>query len=175
MRFQRAFLAAVFLGAFGLTGCNSRSPTEPAGPPVPVGLSGPDKYSLTTTMTNTSGAATLSDGQILIDNVVVADSCPNADLNPEVDGDGNIIGYFCTKGASTSAILSAAGAIGPGSHTLRFFISEQTTAYAPTPYTVAAFTIGVRDTTGKLLKSVNLPAQTANLKVGDSMIYLFTI
>jgi len=175
MRFHKAFLAAALLAAFGLTGCNSRSPTEPAGPPVPAGLSGPDKYSLTTTLANTSGTATLDDGQILIDNVVVEDSCPNADLELQFDGDGNIIGSFCTAGPSNSVYLSAAGNIGPGSHTMRFFISEQTTAYSPTPYTVAAFTIEVRDASGKLLKSINLPAQTANLKVGDSMSYLFTI
>jgi hypothetical protein len=29
MRFQRAFLAAAFLAAFSLTGCNLLSPTEP--------------------------------------------------------------------------------------------------------------------------------------------------
>jgi len=170
MRFQRAFLAASFLAAFSLTGCNLLSPTEPGD----GGLSGPDKLSLTATMTDTSGNPSLNEIQIIIDGNVVADSCSNSD--PQYDGDGNIIGYSCTDGSSVSLTLSAAGSIGPGSHTIKILIAEST-QYDHTPrgpYSVAAFTIEVDGADGKLLKNISLPAQTAT-GGGFSVSYPFTI
>jgi len=167
MRFQKAFLAAAFLAAFGLTGCNLLSPTDPGG-----GLSGPDRYSLTTTMTNTPGVANLDEVQIYIDGNIVMDSCSNFD--PQYDSDGNIVSDLCIDGSFASMTLSAAGSIGPGSHSMGFFIS-QTTGPSHGTYTVAAFTIEVRDANGALLKSISLPAQTASLGTGGSIRYAFSI
>lgn len=166
MRFQRAFLAASFLAAFSLTGCNLLSPTEPGGD-----LSGPDRYRLTTTMTNTSGVANLDEVQIFIDGNMVMDSCSNFD--PQYDNNDNV-SYLCTDGSVASLSLSAAGSIGPGSHSMGFSIT-QTSGPSNGIYTVAAFTIEVRDANGALLKSISLPAQTASLGTGGSIKYSFTI
>jgi len=170
MRFQRAFLAAVFLAAFGLTGCNLLSPTEPGD----NGLSGPDKFSLTATMTDTSGTPSLNEIQIIIDGNIVADSCSSSD--PQYDGDGNIIDYICADGSTVSLTLSAASPIGPGSHTVKIFVSQSTQYdHAPRgPYSVAAFTIEVNGADGKLLKTISLPAQTA-AGGAFSVSYPFTI
>ncbi len=168
MRFQKAFLAASFLAAFSLTGCNHLSPTEPSD----GGLSGSDMYSLAATLTNTSGAPNVDEVQTIIDGHIVSDSCSSFD--PQYDGDGNVIAYTCTDGSSASLTLTAAGSIGPGSHTLRFFIS-QTSGPSHSTYTMGSFTIEVRDANGKPLKSISLPAQTANLESGASITYTFTI
>ncbi|HEY0555507.1 MAG TPA: hypothetical protein VGG20_14695 [Thermoanaerobaculia bacterium] len=171
MRRKMLFLAAGFLAAFGLAGCNGlRSLTEP---PDDEGLTGPYTFSLSTNLSNTAGTPTIIDAQILIDNIVVADSCPQQDEGSQTDGDGNIT-YFCEAPASAEVDLGTGGHIGPGMHTVLFFISSQT-ASAPTPYTVMAFSIQVNDAQGNPLKTLSLPAQSASLRAGQSIVYQISI
>jgi hypothetical protein len=171
MRCERIFLAATALAALGLAGCHSlRTPTEP--PPL-EGLTGPYSFSLSTTIRNSAGAATLVNGQILIDNFVVAESCPQEDLFPQLDPDGNVIGFLCYAPATSRATLSVNGHIGPGSHTILFFISDQILDHAP--YTVMAFTFQVKDGQGNPIKSISLPTQSGDLASGQSIVYQITI
>jgi hypothetical protein len=173
MRFKMIFLAAILLPAFGMAGCNGlRSLTEP-----PDGLTGPYTFSMATSMSNSSGAPTILEAQIIIDNDVVADSCPEEDLIPQTDADGNIVSYDCTAPAASTVTLSTEGHIGPGTHRVRFFLSSQTTTSTPTPYTVMAFTFRVCDAKGNLIKSISLPAQSARIgSTGqDSIDYTITI
>lgn len=165
MRCERIFLAATALAALGLAGCNTlKSLTEP-----PDGLTGIYTFSLSTTMSNSTGAPTILDAQLLIDNNVEADSCPPEDVYPETDPDGNVT-YFCNAPAVAAVNLSASDHIGPGTHTLLFFISGETSR-SPTPYTVQAFTIQVFDPGGHLSKSISLPAQSGH----ESIVYQITI
>jgi hypothetical protein len=76
------------------------------------------------------------------------------------DSDGNIT-YFCNSPAVATVDLSTSGHIGPGVHTLLFFMSSETSR-SPTPYTVKAFTIQVFDPAGHLSKSIDLPTQEGN-------------
>lgn len=171
MRHDRFFLTATLLAALGMAGCNGlRSLTEP---PDDVGLTGPYTFSLSTSLRNTAGDATVIDAQILIDDVVVADSCPPLDEVPQTDGDGNVTD-FCEAPAAAAVNLGTGGHIGPGLHTVLFFISSQTSS-APTPYTVAAFNIQVNDAKGNPLKTLSLPAQSASLRAGQSIVYQISI
>lgn len=170
MRRNKLFLATTFLAAFGLAGCNAlRTLTEPPDD----GLTGPYTFSLSTSLSNTAGVPTVIDAQILIDNVVVADSCPQQNEFPQTDGDGNVT-YFCEAPASAAVNLGTGGHIGPGLHTVLFFISSQTTS-TPVPYTVMAFSIQVNDAQGNPLKTLNLPAQSASLRAGQSIVYQISI
>jgi len=171
MQRNQLFLAATLLAAFGLAGCNAlRTLTEPPD----GGLTGPYTFSLSTNLSNTAGVPTVIDAQILIDNVVVADSCPQQDEFPQTDGDGNIT-YFCEAPASGAVNLGTGGHIGPGMHTIRFFISSQTGGNTPTPYIVMAFSIQVNDAQGNPLKTLSLPAQSASLRAGQSIVYEISI
>jgi uncharacterized protein YceK len=172
MRLNRIFLAATLLAALGMAGCDTlRSLTEP-----PEGLTGPYTFSMSTSLSNTSGTPTILDAQLLIDSNVVADSCPEEDLFPQTDADGNVTSYFCTAPATFAVTLSAEGHIGPGRHTMMlFFISSQTVDRAPTPYAVMAFTFQVSDAKGNLIKSISLPTQSANLAGGQSIVYEISI
>jgi hypothetical protein len=173
MRLNGILLAATLLPALVMAACgHARSITEPASP---ARLTGPYTFSLSTSLSNTSGAPTINDAQILIDNNVEADSCPPGDLEQLTDPDGNVIGASCIAPGTSAVTLSATGNIGPGSHSLLVFISQQSTGFSPTPYSVKAFTFQVTDATGHLIKSVNLPAQTASLAVGQSIAYTFTL
>jgi uncharacterized protein YceK len=164
MRCERIFLAATALAALGLAGCDTlKSLTEP-----PDGLTGLYTFTLSTTMSNSAGAATILDAQLLIDNNVVADSCPEEYVYPVIDSDGNVT-YSCNAPAVATADLSASGHIGPGMHTLWFFMSSETARSQP--YTVKAFTIQVFDPSGHLSKSIDLPTQSA----GESITYQITI
>ena len=170
MRCERIFLAATALAALCLTGCNAlRTLTEPPDD----GLTGPYTFSLSTTMSNSMGAPTLVDAQILIDNNVVADSCPPEDLSPQTDPDGNVLDYFCNGPTTAEATLSASGHIGPGGHTLLFFISQQIENRAP--YTVMAFTFQVEDAQGNPIKSISLPTESGTLASGQSIVYQIAI
>lgn len=170
MRCERIFLAATALAALGLAGCNAlRTLTEPPDD----GLTGPYTFSLSTTMSNSAGATTLVDAQVLIDNNVVVDSCPPEDLSPQTDPDGNVLNYFCYAPATDEVSLSTGGHIGPGSHTMLFFISQQIVDRAP--YTVMAFTFQVKDAQGNPIKSISLPTQSGTLASGQSIVYQITI
>jgi hypothetical protein len=171
MRLEKMVLAATLVAAFALSGCKALENLTGPGD----GLTGPDTFSLTTNMSNSTGDATILDAQILIDNNVVADSCPDADEFPDFDPDGNQVGTSCSAPAVATATLSTAGHIGPGTHTMRFFISSQTTNYTRTPYTVLPFTIRVVDQNGVHLPDINLAGQAASLQVGGSIDYTFTI
>jgi len=173
MRLNRIFFAATLLPALGIAGCNhARSMTEP---PSPVALTGPYTFSMSTSLSNTSGAATIGDAEILIDNNVVADSCPPGDLEQNTDPEGNVLSASCIAPGVSAVTLSAMGNIGPGNHSLLVFISQQATSLAPSPYAVKAFTFRVSDATGHLIKSISLPAQSANLAVGQSIVYEISI
>jgi hypothetical protein len=169
MRLEKLYLAATLMAAFALSGCKAlehlTSPDD--------GLTGPDTFSLTTNMSNSTGDATILDAQILIDNNVVADSCPAGDDFPDFDPDGNQVGSSCSAPAVPTATLSTAGHIGPGTHTMRFFMSSETTTRAP--YSVLPFTIRVIDQNGVHLPDINLPGQSGTLGSGGSIVYSFTI
>ena len=96
MRFERiylvamTYLVAILITAFALSGCKALgSLTAP-----PEGLTGRDAFSLTTNMSNSSGEPTILDAQIIVDRVVVADSCPEEDQFPDFDADGNQAGTY---------------------------------------------------------------------------------
>ncbi len=165
MRHPKLFLAATALAAFGLAGCNTlKSLTEP-----PDGLTGIYTFSLSTTMSNSTGKPTILDAQLLIDDNVEADSCPPAYVYPQTDSDGNVT-YYCNAPAVATVNLSAGDHIGPGMHTLLFFMSSETDR-SPVPYTVQAFTMQVFDPGGHLVKSINLPTQSGH----ESIVYQITI
>jgi hypothetical protein len=173
MRLNRIFLAATLLPALGVAGCDHvRSLTEP---PSPASLAGPYTFSMSTTLSNTSGTPTIVDAEVLIDNNVEADSCPPGDRELDTDPDGNVISFSCTAPAVAAVTLSTGGHIGPGMHTMLFFISSQTAGSSPTPYTVMAFTFQVSGANGNLIKSISLPSQSANLAIGQSIVYTFTL
>jgi hypothetical protein len=169
MRLEKLYLAATLMAAFALSGCKALE--HLTGPDD--GLTGPDTFSLTTNMSNSTGDATILDAQILIDNNVVADSCPAGDDFPDFDPDGNQVGSSCSAPAVPTATLSTAGHIGPGTHTMRFFMSSETTTRAP--YTVLPFTVRVIDQNGVHLPDINLPGQSGTLASGGSIVYSFTI
>jgi hypothetical protein len=164
----RNALLAVLLLALSLGGCGGgSSPTE--------GTVASLQFSLSTTLTNTAGIATIQDAQVRLDNAVKMDSCPRGATEPQYDANGKVIGFDCVfKGAAT-VTLSAADRIGSGSHTLLFFISQQTTNHSPSPYRISAFTIQITDIQGKPVKTISLPAQSGNLASGQALSYTFTI
>jgi len=165
MTIKQAFLAVPLLVAVLLGGCD----------PGPTGPEGPDTFTLHTTMSNVSGAATILDAQILVDNFVEAESCPAGELTPDVDADGNIVGYTCNAPAVSSAAFDVGGNIGPGSHRLEFFMSSQTTGGTDTRYNVMAFDVVIYDRGGKVLKTISLPSQSARLGGGQrSIVYSFS-
>lgn len=166
MKLKTFLLGAALLTGLGLTGCDRlRSLTEPSD-----GLTGPYTFSVSTNLSNTSGMPTLIDAEILIDDNVVADSCPQEDLSPQTDSEGNVT-YFCQAPATNAVDLSSTGHIGPGQHTMLFFISSQTVARTPTPYAVRGFDFRVSDGQGNLIESIALPAQSASLAAGQSIAY----
>src|SRR3954466_6774101 len=116
---RNALLASILL-ALALGGCGGgSSPTE--GPTAPL------QFSFSTSLSNTSGIATIQDAQVRLDNAVKMDSCPPGETEPQYDANGKVIGFACVfKGAAT-VTLSAADRIGSGNHTLLFFISQHTT------------------------------------------------
>jgi hypothetical protein len=143
-----------------------------SGPTIP---GGPDTFTLQTTMDNTSGAATILDAQILYDNLVIADSCPQNDQYPITDVDGNILGDGCTAPPVRTVAFSAGNNTAPGSHHLDFFMSSQSTAGTPTPYQVAAFTLTIVGSGGKVIKTIPLPAMSGSLGGGrGSITYIFS-
>ncbi|HXO19874.1 MAG TPA: hypothetical protein VOA87_08110 [Thermoanaerobaculia bacterium] len=108
----------------------------------------------------------------------MANSCPPADLSPDVDGDGDgdgdIVGYSCNAPAVSFVPFNTGGSIGPGTHRLEFFMSSQTTGGTPTPYNVTAFNFVIYDRSGKVLKTISQPSQTASLGSGGSIFYSFS-
>jgi hypothetical protein len=171
MRLDRIFLAATCLAVLGLEACKGlRSLTEPSD----GGLTGPYTFSLSTSLSNTASIPTILDARILIDDHVVADSCPRQYQVSQTDSDGNVT-YFCTAPAAAAVDLATGGHIGPGRHTLLFFIASQTVDRAPTPYTVRAFSIQVVDARGNPIENLSLPARSADLRGGQSIVYEITI
>jgi hypothetical protein len=154
------------LSALSIAGCGQGGG---GGPTMP---SGPDLFTLSATMVNPAGAPTILDAVILLDNFSVANSC--RDLQPVYDSDGNIIDYVCDSPGAASARFSAAGNIGPGSHTLQFFLVSQTPVSPPISYTVMPFNLVIRSASGQPLKTVSLPGQTASLGDGASIFYNFS-
>jgi hypothetical protein len=168
MQIRQAFLTAA-LSALALAGCSQKSPTDP-----PSMLSGPDRFTLSTTLSDTSGQPSLTWVQLTVDHVVEADSCPPADVIPDYDGNGVPTSYSCSVPSFSTVLLSAKDQIAPGSHILRISIVQQPSNVFST-YKVDAFTIQVSDASGKLLKSINVPAQTARLMVGQEFDFSFTV
>jgi hypothetical protein len=158
-------LFAAGLSTLCMGGCGSGS----GGPTMP---GGPDTYTLSAAMKSVSGDPTIGDVTIRLDGFTVADSCLRY-LEPIYDADGNVIGYACGAPASASASFSAGGSIGPGSHTLTFYMVAQAVA-PPTTYTVPAFNVVVKGADGKPLKTISLPAQTASIGSGGSIVYSFS-
>jgi len=167
MQIRYAWLAAALV-ALGMAGCHGGSlPTE--------GLTGSFKFSFSTVMSNTSGVASIEHAQTFVDNVPVADSCPPKDQESEYDANGNVVSILCAAPKMAIVNFSAVNQIGPGNHTLRFAISQQTTNSSPSPYRVAAFHFVVTDASGALVKDISLPTQTGNLAAGQAIVYTITI
>jgi hypothetical protein len=142
-----------------LAACGGHSPTSP-GPT--------DSYSLSTSLTNNTGAATIVDAQIIIDKVVVYDSCPPQYQSPTLDTNGDPDGFVCVAPPVASVPLVSSGAIGPGNHQLIMLLSQISPNAQLNPYTMAAFNIVIHSPTGALLKTISLPSQTATLGPGSN-------
>jgi hypothetical protein len=161
-------LLAAGLSAFCTGGCGSGG--GGSGPTMP---GGPDTYTLSAAMKSVSGDLTIGEVTIRLDGFTVADSCLRY-LEPIYDAAGDVIGYGCGAPASAAVSFSAGGSIGPGSHTLTFFMVAQAVA-PPTTYTVPAFNLVVKGPDGKPLKTISLPAQTASIGDGGSIVYGFSL
>ncbi|HLX09721.1 MAG TPA: hypothetical protein VKY89_17840 [Thermoanaerobaculia bacterium] len=108
---------------------------------------------ITTNVANTALTPTIVEATLLLDGVVAADV-------PE-------------SPAAAIAALSAQGSASAGSHVMQIVIAQQTTS--PNTYTVTAPVIQIFDTSGTLLKTVQLSTQTASLATGGSISYSFTL
>lgn len=102
---------------------------------------------------NTALAPTILEAQLLVDGATAVDFSPPA--------------------AGALATLNTSGSAGPGNHTLAVLILSQTAT--PTSYTVASPTIQVFNQNGSLLKTIQLPTQTAVLATGGSINYTFSL
>lgn len=108
---------------------------------------------LNVSVANTALAATITDAQLLVDGSTASISSPAA---PEA-----------------LANLGTSGQAGSGPHILQILIDGQTSS--PNSYTVPPPTIQVFDQAGTLLKTIQLPAQTAVLATGGSISYSFSL
>jgi hypothetical protein len=156
---QKAILALTVVGLFLLIGCSGGSHGTPASPGNVF------KYTLSTTLTNQTGAATIVDAQILIDNVVVGDSCPPADEQPDQNNDG---GSSCSAPPLPSVQIAATGTIGSGAHTLVMLLSSISNQSFLNSYQLAAIAIPIRDASGKVTETITIPSQTATLGPGNN-------
>jgi hypothetical protein len=129
------------------------------------GLTAPDTSDLNTyvtfpTFVSASGAPTILDARLLLDDIVEAE-------------DNEPIGF------DQALLPPKDSTIAAGRHTLKFLLASQTTS-APTTYTVPKFDItllacpgGVLADTTQLAETLHLPTQSASLVAGQSITYTF--
>jgi len=166
MNTKKALLMAA-LPALCFVGCSGKS--SPTAPGAFV-----DTFSLRTTMVNTSGSATIVNVDVFIDGAFAAFSCPGTYIDTLYASDGSVLGYTCSAPGVATVAVNAAGQVTTGSHTLRFQMTQATDP-SPATYTVMAFTLTVHDAAGRLVKTLNLPAQTASLAIGQDISYVIDI
>lgn len=83
----------------------------------------------------------------------------------------NVLQTVCD--GPTISSYSSSGPIGPGAHTLRFYLVEEVGS-GVYPFNVAAFNVLIHDQNGKLLKTISPPSQTVALPEGKAIIYTFS-
>jgi len=111
------------------------------------------QLAITISVANTAKALTIQQAQLLVDGATAVVNSP-------------------TTPAATAA-LNVTGQATPGAHTLAVAIIMQTST--PNSYTVTTPTIQVYDLNAKLLKTIQLPTQTAVLETGHVIQYSFSL
>lgn len=103
---------------------------------------------------NTAKAPTIQQAQLLVDGITAVVNSPSP--------------------PAATVALNVMGQATPGQHTLAVLIVMQTST--PNSYTVAMPTIQVLDlNSGKLLKTIQLPTQTAVLATNGTISYSFSL
>jgi hypothetical protein len=167
MRTKTALLTATLL-ALLIAGCRGgSSPTE--------GIAGTYRFSFSTSLSNTSGAPTIQNAQVRLDNAVKMDSCPPGDTENDYDENGNLVAVVCIAPGTATVALHSADKIGAGNHTLLFFMAQQIGNFSPSPYRVMAFSMQITDANGKVVKTITLPAESGSLIDGQAIAYTFSI
>ncbi len=143
MSLKQASVAVMLAGMWALGCSNSSSPTSG------------DAFMLVlnATITNTAGASTINEAQLI------------------VDGASAVI--FAPTPAAATGVLTTSGQAGTGPHTMAVLISDQTST--PNSYTVSMATVQVFDLNRTLLKTITLANQTAVLATGGSISYSFSL
>src|SRR5262249_50756871 len=111
----KAILVLAAISLVLLMACSGGSGHGATGPTSPGNVV---MYSLSTSLTNNTGAATIVDAQIIVDKVVVYDSCPPSEEDPQLGPDGTILDFICDAPAVSRVPLMASGPINTGPHTL---------------------------------------------------------
>jgi hypothetical protein len=102
---------------------------------------------------NTSMAPTIQQAQLLVDGATAVVDQPTA--------------------PAASVTLNVTGTATAGPHTVAVLIVMQTSS--PNSYTVTTPSIQVFDLNAKLLKTIQLPTQTAVLATGQTISYSFSL
>lgn len=136
-----ALMALVGVGAMG---CHGSTPTSSSG----------FQLLITANLANTALAPTITEAQVLIDGVVVADT-------PE------------SPAGAIAALSGQVGGVPSGNNTMQVLIVSQTSS--PNSYTVTAPVIQVFDANGNPLRTIQLSPQTASLATGGSISFSFTL
>jgi hypothetical protein len=135
---------ALVLCAFGALSCSkSSTPTTPAGESQMV---------VSVVVTNTAGAATLEDVQVLIDGAVLVENSSTTALS--------------------TYTLNGAENLPSGNHTLGVRLVNQTTT--PNTYVVTP-TIQIFNSGGTLVNTISPTPVTSSLATGGSDTFTFTI
>lgn len=111
------------------------------------------QLAITIGVANTSMAATIKGAQLLVDGATAI--------------------VFTPAAPAATAALNVTGDAGAGPHTLAVLIVDQTST--PNSYTVTTPSIQVFDLNSKLLKTIQLPTQTATLATGGTISYSFSL
>jgi hypothetical protein len=120
------------------------------------------------------GSPTSSSGFQLVINVFMANSALTPTIFEAqllVDGATAVDASGPTPSARVN--LSTSGTAGSGSHTMQALIVSQTST--PNSYTVSTPSIQVFDASGNLIKTIQLPTQTAVLATGATINYSFSL
>lgn len=151
-------VAALGIALSTLAGCGPHFPdfNSPTGPNPSSTV---DTFRLSATLSDADGVPHIIEAVLDLDGYQVGDSCPPGDEVPQFDQDGNPDGVECEAPPSASYTFNVGGGINPGSHDLLFAVTTQE-GLGRYPFTVAAFTMSIHDSTGKLVKTVPFPTQT---------------
>jgi len=112
------------------------------------------ELSIVVGVANTAKAPTIQQVQLLVDGITAVVNSPSP--------------------PAATAALNVMGQATPGQHTLAVLIVMQTSS--PNSYTVTTPTIQVLDlNNGKLIKTIQLPTETAVLATGNTIQYIFSL